>query len=96
VDRADDAGLHPVHRLLAVGGAARFAPAKLLAATLVAIGLGAPVAGIAGAAVTTGICGVYLTRLAARSRRDPAGIAGFTTFGTSALALLVLYLVRMS
>ena len=71
-----------------------FAPVKLLAAVLVAVGLAVRPAGIAGAAVITAICAIYLGRLAARGRRDLAGIAGFAVFGAWALALLVLQLVR--
>ncbi len=67
-----------------------FAPVKLLAAALVAVGLVARAPGIAGAAVTTAVCGVYLIRLAAPGRRDGAGIAGFGIFGASALVLLIL------
>jgi hypothetical protein len=71
-----------------------FAPVKLLSAVLVAVGLAAPVAGIAGAALTTAISGVYLVRLAAPGRRLGEGIAGFGLFGGCGVALLVLQLLR--
>lgn len=69
-----------------------FAPVKLVAAVLVAVGLAAPPASIAGATLTSAICALYLLRLAARGRRDPAGIAGFALFGACAAALLILQL----
>lgn len=71
-----------------------FAPVKLLAAALIAVGIGVRLAGVVGAALTSAICAVYLLRLAGRGRRDPAGIAGFTIFGAWAVALLVLQLAR--
>ena len=71
-----------------------FAPVKLLAAVLVAAGLAVRPLSVAGAALATAICLVYLTRLASRGRRDPAGIAGFAIFGAWAVALLVLQLAR--
>lgn len=66
-----------------------FAPVKLASAVLVAVGLALRPAGIAGAAVVVAVCAVYLIRLAARGRRDPAGLAGFAIFGACAVALLV-------
>ncbi len=71
-----------------------FAPVKLLAAILVATGLAVRAAGLAGAALATAVCVVYLGRLAARHRRDPAGIAGFSLFGGWAITLLILQLAR--
>lgn len=71
-----------------------FAPLKLLAAILIAIGIGVRLVGAAGAALTLAICGVYLVRLAARGRRDRAGIAGFAIFGAWAVGLLVLQVAR--
>jgi uncharacterized membrane protein YphA (DoxX/SURF4 family) len=71
-----------------------FAPAKLVAAILIAVGLAVRLAGLAGAALTAAVCLVYLVRLAARGRRDAAGIAAFTIFGCWALALLVLQLMH--
>jgi hypothetical protein len=71
-----------------------FAPVKLASAALVAIGLAVPAAGIAGAAIVTGVCAVYLVRLAAPGRRDGSGIAGFALFGSWAVALLVLLILR--
>lgn len=71
-----------------------FAPVKLTGAVLVAIGLAVAAAGAAGAAVLTGVCAVYLVRLAAPGRRDPSGIAAFVLFGSWAVALLILQLAR--
>jgi len=71
-----------------------FAPVKLLAAVLIAIGLAVRFAGLLGAALTSAICVLYLVRLAAPGRRDGAGIAGFTLFGLWAVALLALQLAR--
>ena len=67
-----------------------FAPAKLASAALVGIGLAVPAAGLAGGAAVTGICAVYLIRLAAPGRRDRAGIIGFALFGSWAVALVAL------
>lgn len=69
-----------------------FAPVKLLGAVLVAVGLAVPAAGLAGAAVLTVVCAVYLVRLAAPGRRDASGIFAFLLFGAWAVALLVLLL----
>ena len=71
-----------------------FAPVKLVAAILVAAGLGLRAAGVAGAAIATAICAIYLSRLAAPDRRDRAGIAAFALFGGWAVALLILQLAR--
>ena len=65
-----------------------------LAALLIAVGVAVRLASMAGATMTVAVCGVYLWRLAARGRRDPAGIAGFSIFGGWALALLVLQLMH--
>jgi len=71
-----------------------FAPVKLASAALVAVGLAISAAGIAGAAIVTGICAVYLVRLAAPGRRDVSGIAGFALFGSWAVALILLLILR--
>jgi uncharacterized membrane protein YphA (DoxX/SURF4 family) len=71
-----------------------FAPVKLASAVLIATGLAVPAAGIAGAAIVTGICAVYLVRLAAPGRRDVSGIAGFALFGSWAVALILLLILR--
>jgi uncharacterized membrane protein YphA (DoxX/SURF4 family) len=71
-----------------------FAPVKIAAAAFVAVGLVLRPFGIAGAAFTVTIFLLYLVRLAGRGRRDRAGIAGFSTFGMLALALLVSQIVR--
>jgi hypothetical protein len=70
-----------------------FAPVKLASAVLVGIGLAVPAAGIAGGAIITGICALYLARLAAAGRRDRSGIVGFALFGSWAVALVVLLAV---
>ena len=67
---------------------------KLASAALVATGLAIPAAGIAGAAIVTGICAVYLVRLAAPGRRDFSGIAGFALFASWAVALILLLILR--
>lgn len=71
-----------------------FAPVKLAGACLVAVGLALRPVGVAGAAVVCALCCVYLFRLAAPGRRDPAGLAGFTTFGAFAVALLVVQIAH--
>ena len=71
-----------------------FAPVKLASAALVALGLVLPAAGVAGAAIVTGVCALYLIRLSAPGRRDASGIAGFTLFGSWAVALAVLLILR--
>jgi hypothetical protein len=71
-----------------------FAPVKLVCAVLIAVGLAFPTTGILGAALTAAVCAVYLVRLAARSRRNASGIAGFTVFGSWAVALLLLLVAR--
>jgi hypothetical protein len=71
-----------------------FAPTKLAAATLIAIGLAVPAAGVAGAAVTAGTCAVYLLQLARPGHHECSGVAAFALFGSSALALLVLQILR--
>jgi hypothetical protein len=70
-----------------------FAPVKLAAAALVVGGLVSRPVGIAGAALATAICALYLIRLAGRGRRDRMGIAAFTVFGALSVALLVLQVV---
>ncbi|HJP72908.1 MAG TPA: hypothetical protein VJ914_01490 [Pseudonocardiaceae bacterium] len=72
-----------------------FAPVKLVSAVLVAVGIAVPVVGLVGAVIVTGVCSVYLVRLAAPGRRDRSGIAGFGLFGAWAVALLVLQLLRI-
>jgi hypothetical protein len=71
-----------------------FAPIKLLTAALLAIGLFIRGVGIAGATIALAISVVYLVRLSARGRRDPAGLAGFALFGVLAAALLVVRLLK--
>jgi hypothetical protein len=71
-----------------------FSPVKVASAALVAIGRALPSAGIAGAAIITGVCALYLFRLAAPGRRDVFGIVGFALFGSWAVALTVLLILR--
>jgi hypothetical protein len=71
-----------------------FAPVKLIAAVLVAIGLAIPAVGIAGAATLTAVCAVYLVRLAAPARRNASGAAAFALFGSWAVALLLILVLR--
>jgi hypothetical protein len=71
-----------------------FAPVKLASAVFVAVGLALRPAGIAGASVVVAVCAVYLARLAAPGRRDPAGLVGFGLFGACAVALLVIQLAH--
>jgi hypothetical protein len=71
-----------------------FAPVKLASAALVAAGLAVPAAGLAGALIVIGVCAVYLGRLGAPGRRDTSGIAGFALFGSWAVALAVLLILR--
>ncbi len=73
-----------------------FAPVKLASAALVAAGLAVPAAGVAGAAIVTGVCAVYLIRLGAPGRRDISGIAGFALFGSWAVALAAVLILRLS
>lgn len=68
-----------------------FAPVKLLAALLVAIGLAVHPLGVAGAVVLAAVCAVYLIRLAAPGRRDPAGVAAF---GLGLILAVVLAVVQ--
>jgi hypothetical protein len=44
--------------------------------------------------IITGVCLVYLVRLAAPGWRDVSGIAGFALFGSWAVALPVLLVLR--
>lgn len=69
-----------------------FAPIKLITAALLVVGLAVPSVGIVGATAALAISAVYLVRLSARDRRDPAGLLGFALFGVLAAALLALLL----
>lgn len=74
--------------------ATRFlAPVKLVDALLLVTGLFLRPASIAGAVLAIAISCFYLVRLAARGRRDPAGLTGFTVFCALACALLALRLM---
>ena len=70
-----------------------FAPVKLALAALLIAGLAVPALGVAGAAGTVLISLAYLARLLEPSRRDPAGLLGFTLFALIGVALLVVRLV---
>lgn len=71
-----------------------FAPVKLAGSVLVGAGLALRPLGIAGAIVVCAVCAVYLLRLSAPGRRDPAGLAGFILFGGFAVTLLVCQLIH--
>lgn len=72
-----------------------FAPVKLASAVLVGVGIAVPALGVAGAAIVTAVCLLYLVRLSAAGRRDRSGIAGFALFGAWAVGLLILQLLRI-
>ncbi len=67
-----------------------FAPAMLVSAVLLAVGLIFHPLGVAGAAIITGICAIILVRLAAPTRRSPLGILAYTLFGGLSAALMIL------
>jgi hypothetical protein len=69
-----------------------FAPVKLATAVLLAAGLAVRDLSIAGAAAALAISTVYIVRLLGHTRRDPAGLLGFTLFGALAGALLAVRL----
>ena len=71
-----------------------FAPIKLLSAVLIAVGVVVKPLSLIGAGIATAICAYYLLRLAAPSRRDLSGIAGFALFGSWAVGLLAVQLAR--
>ena len=66
-----------------------FAPVKLVAALLIAIGLAVHPLAVAGAVLLAVVCAVYLIRLAAPGRRDPAGVAAFGIGLISAVVLAI-------
>lgn len=68
-----------------------FAPVKLLAALLVAVGLAVHPLGVVGAVLLAAVCVVYLVRLAAAGRRDRAG---FAAFGLGLVLALVLAAIQ--
>jgi hypothetical protein len=69
-----------------------FAPVKLATAVLLAAGLAVRDLSIAGAASALALSALYIVRLLGRTRRDPAGLLGFTLFGALAAALLAVRL----
>lgn len=71
-----------------------FAPAKLVAALLLAAGLAISALGVVGAAITALISASYLVRLTHPGRRHPDGIAAFTITLVLALVVLALQLAR--
>jgi hypothetical protein len=73
-------------------GRTAFAPVKLATAVLLAAGLAVRDLSIAGAASALAVSTVYIVRLLGRTRRDPAGLLGFTFFGALAGALLAIRL----
>lgn len=70
------------------------APIKLAGAALLAVGLAAPPAGVAGAAVIVVVSGFYLARLAAPDRRHADGLIAFGLSLAFAVAVLSLQLGR--
>jgi apolipoprotein N-acyltransferase len=70
-----------------------FAPVKLVVAGLLIAGLAVPALSVAGAAATVLISLVYLARLLAPRRRDPAGLVGFMLFGLIGATLLAVRLI---
>jgi hypothetical protein len=70
-----------------------FAPAKLVCAGLVLVGLVVWDLSVAGAILALVISAVYLVRLLGRGRRDRAGLVGFALFGLLAAALLAVRLL---
>jgi hypothetical protein len=71
-----------------------FAPIKLITAALLVVGVFIRGIGIAGASIALAISALYLARLSARGRRDPAGLVGFGLFGLLAAALLAVRLLE--
>jgi hypothetical protein len=71
-----------------------FAPAMLVGAALMAVGLAIRPMGVAGATIITSICAVFLIRLAAPGRRATLGIFAYLLFGGLATALLALQVMR--
>jgi hypothetical protein len=71
-----------------------FAPVKLAGALAVAVGVAVRPVSVAGAAVLAAVCLVYLVRLAAPGRRDPSGIFAFVLFGSWAVALAIVQILR--
>jgi hypothetical protein len=70
-----------------------FAPIKLATAGLLALGLAVPSSSVTGASAALAISLVYIARLLAPVRRDPAGLLGFLLFGLLAAALLTVRLL---
>lgn len=73
-------------------GKTLFAPVKLAIAALLATGLAVRDLSIAGAASALALPTLYVVRLLERTRRDSAGLLGFTLFGALAAALLAVRL----
>ena len=71
-----------------------FAPAMLVGAALMAVGLAIRPMGVAGAAIITSICVVFLIRLTAPGRCATLGIFAYLLFGGLATALLALQVMR--
>jgi hypothetical protein len=66
------------------------APIKLATAALLVAGLFVTAASVAGAILSLAICSFYLVRLADSSRRDVAGLIGFSIFAALAVVLVAL------
>jgi hypothetical protein len=73
-------------------GRTLFAPAKLVTAALLVAGVAVRDLSIAGAGLALALSAVYVVRLLGPTRRDPAGLVGFTLFGALAAALLAVRL----
>lgn len=70
------------------------APAKLVTAALLIVGLAWRPLGVVGAAASVAIALFYLVRLAHPARRAVDGIAAFVVFGALGVTLLALQLLR--
>lgn len=85
---------HPLTGLSPWTGRNVYAPAMLVGAALMTVGLAIRPMSIAGAAIITGICAVFLVRLAAPGRRAALGIFAYLLFGGLAVALPTLQVMR--
>ena len=70
------------------------APAMVVGAALMTVGLASRPMSIAGAAIIACVCAVFLVRLAALGRRAALGIFAYLVFEGLAVALLTLQVMR--